>query len=159
VRLTRHIDAPRAAVYEALVDPEAVRRWRVPDGMTSEVHEFEPREGGAIRVSLSYDAAGATGKTSARTDTYRGRFVELAPGERVVEAVEFETAEESLQGEMRITTTLSDATGGGTTLTLEHEGLPRGVRAQDNELGTRMSLDKLAALVEAGYSARRNTSA
>ena len=37
-RLTRHVNAPRSAVYRALLDPEAVQRWMVPDGMTSEVH-------------------------------------------------------------------------------------------------------------------------
>ena len=36
-RLTRHIRAPRAAVYRALLDPDAVRQWMVPDGMTSKV--------------------------------------------------------------------------------------------------------------------------
>jgi hypothetical protein len=29
-----------------------------------------------------------------------------------------------------------------------HEGIPPGVRLADNEMGTRMALDKLAALVE-----------
>jgi hypothetical protein len=34
-------------------------------------------------------------------------------------------------------------------LAMEHEGIPRGVSAADNELGTRMALGNLAALVEA----------
>ena len=32
-RLTRHILAPRARVYRALLDAEAVRHWMVPDSM------------------------------------------------------------------------------------------------------------------------------
>jgi uncharacterized protein YndB with AHSA1/START domain len=44
-RLSRYIRAPRAAVYRALLDAEAVRRWMVPDGMTSHVHSFEARQG------------------------------------------------------------------------------------------------------------------
>jgi hypothetical protein len=32
---------------------------------------------------------------------------------------------------------------------MAHAGLPRGVSATDNEVGTRMALDNLAALVEA----------
>jgi len=31
-----------------------------------------------------------------------------------------------------------------------HDGIPAAVRPEDNELGTRMSLAKLAALVEGG---------
>src|SRR6266498_1054644 len=47
----------------------------VPTGMTSHVHAFDPREGGAFRISLTYDAPTATGKTTAHTDTFHGRFV------------------------------------------------------------------------------------
>ena len=37
---------------------------------------------------------------------------------------------------------------GGTEVVMLHQGLPAGVSPQDNELGTRMALDKLAAMVE-----------
>ena len=144
---SRHIRASRAAIYRALIDADAVAKWRVPAGMTSVVHEFEVREGGAFRVSLTYDEPDRTGKTAAHTDTYHGHFARLVPNERVVEVLEFETADPALQGEMTITTILADADG-GTDVAIEHEGLPPGVSAADNELGTRMSLDKLAALVE-----------
>jgi uncharacterized protein YndB with AHSA1/START domain len=150
-RITLYIDAPRARVYRALLDPTEVMQWRVPEGMTSQVHEFEAREGGAIRVSLTYDAPDAVGKTTAHTDTYRGRFVKLVPDELVVEADEFETEDPSLSGEMTITIRLSDA-GRGTQLEAQHEGLPEGVSPADNETGWRMALAKLAALVTQGRS-------
>lgn len=147
-RVSRHLRAPRATVYRALLDPGAVARWKVPDGMTCEVHEWDAREGGTLRVSLSYDEPGPRGKTTAHTDTYRGRFVRLVPGELVVEADVFETADPAMQGEMTSTITLADADGGGTELTAVHEGVPEGVAPADNELGWRMALDRLAALVE-----------
>lgn len=148
-RVSRHLRAPRAAVYRALLDPDAVARWRVPDGMTCQVHEWDAREGGTLRVSLSYDEPGQQGKTTAHTDTYRGRFVRLVPGELVVEADVFETGDPALQGAMTSTITLADADG-GTELTAVHDGVPEGVRPEDNELGWRMALDRLAALVERG---------
>lgn len=43
--------APRATVYGLLLDARAVATWQVPTGMTSEVHEFDPREGGRFRIS------------------------------------------------------------------------------------------------------------
>ena len=147
-RVSRHVDAPRPAVYRALLDPAAVARWKVPEGMTCQVHEFDAREGGTLRVSLTYDEPGSRGKTTAHTDTYRGRFVRLVPDELVVEVDEFETADPALQGEMTITVTLRDADGGGTELLAVHEGLPDGVSPADNETGWRLSLDRLAALVE-----------
>ena len=147
-RISRRINASRAAVYRALLDARAVAAWRVPDGMTSRVHAFDPREGGFFRVSLTYDGPTGTGKTDARTDTYHGRFVKLVPDREVVESLAFETADPAFAGPMTITTTLADADG-GTDMCMAFEGLPPGVRPADNELGTRMALAKLAALVEA----------
>jgi uncharacterized protein YkwD len=70
------VRAPRSEVYAALLDPHAVQAWRVPDGMTAEVHEWEAREGGRFRVSLTYRGAEA-GKSGGHTDTYAGRFARL----------------------------------------------------------------------------------
>ena len=146
-RTNRQIRAPREAVYRALVDAEAIAAWRVPDGMRSVVHSFEPRVGGSFRVSLTYDAPGEQGKTSSHTDTYHGRFTALVPDEEVVEAIEFESDDPGLAGEMTMTTTLADVDG-GTEVVVLHEGIPPGVAPEDNETGTRMALAKLAALVE-----------
>jgi uncharacterized protein YndB with AHSA1/START domain len=147
-RIVRRVKAPRAKVYRAFVDAGAVATWMVPDGMTSQVHAFDAREGGRFRISLTYDAPTGVGKTTAHTDTYHGRFVKLVPDEQVVQAIEFETADPEMQGEMRITISLIDVEG-GTDIVAVHEGLPRGLSPADNELGWRMSLAKLAALVEA----------
>jgi uncharacterized protein YndB with AHSA1/START domain len=148
-RISWHVKAPRAMVYRALLDARAVAKWKVPDGMTCQVHEFDAREGGAIRISLTYATPTGAGKTTAHTDTYHGRFVKLVPNEQIVEVDEFETADPALRGEMTITITLADADG-GTDLHAVHGGLPRGVSPADNETGWRMALAKLAALVEAG---------
>ena len=175
-RVSQHVRASRPAVYRALLDADAIARWRVPDGMTSQVHEFEAREGGSFRVSLTYDTAGSSGdtaessgdtgkssgdagessgdtgkssgKSAAHTDTYHGHFRKLVPDEQVVEVIEFETTVPEFAGTMTMTTTLTDADG-GTDVLVVHEGIPAGVSAADNETGTRMALEKLAHLVEA----------
>ncbi len=151
-RLTWHLRAPRERVYRALTDARAIGRWRVPPAMRSEVHAFDVRVGGAIRVSLTYDDPGAAGKTGAHTDTYHGRFAELVPNERVVEALEFETDDPALQGTMRVSFELRDEPG-GTCLLARHDGVPAGVSPADNEKGWRESLARLAALVEGGAGA------
>jgi uncharacterized protein YndB with AHSA1/START domain len=124
-RVVQPIAAPRAEVYRALVSAESVREWMVPDGMTSEVHEFEPRVGGRVH----------------------GRYLELVPGERVVHTVEFETDNPALAGEMIVTLTLADRDG-VTEMAALHEGIPPGLTPADNELGWRLSLGKLARLAE-----------
>ncbi|MDF3299034.1 SRPBCC domain-containing protein [Streptomyces tropicalis] len=147
--VSRHVKASPAAVYRALVDPDAVAGWRVPDGMTGHVHEFDAREGGRFRVSLGHGDPGREGKSGGATDTYRGHFARLVPGELVVEVIEFETGDEALRGTMTLTTTLTAAEG-GTDVVIRHEGVPDAVPRTDNERGTRMALDNLARLVERG---------
>jgi uncharacterized protein YndB with AHSA1/START domain len=147
-RISIHVNAPRASVYRAILDARAVAIWMVPDGMTSQVHAFEPREGGSFRISLTYEGATGTGKTTAHTDTFHGRFVRLVRDEVVVEAVEFETDDPAMQGEMTVTYTLTDADG-GTDVLYAHDGLPPGVSPADNDTGSRMALAKLKAFVEA----------
>ncbi len=136
--------APQAAVYRALTDPAMIARWRFPDGMSSVV---EQQDDGGFRVTLTYATPDGQGKTTARSDTYRGRFTRLVPDELVVEVDEFETADPLFAGEMTMTITLREHDG-STELIAVHEGVPPGVVPADNELGWRMALDRLAALVE-----------
>lgn len=69
----------------------------------------------------------------------------LVPDERIVEIDVFETDDPLLRGAMTVTITLSDEAG-GTRVEAVHDGVP----AADNEIGWRMALAKLAALVEHG---------
>ena len=147
-RVHRHIDANRADIYRLLLDPDAIEKWKVPEGMTAHVHTFEAREGGAVRVSLTYVDTTSSGKTTAHTDTYRGRFTRLIENEEVVEVDEFETDDPAMQGEMVSTIRLSDAPEGGTDVVGIHEGVPLGVSLPDNETGWRMALARLAGLAE-----------
>ena len=147
-RVTRHIRAPRAKVYQALIQGDAVARWRFPAGMTCKVHEFDGVQGGSLRISLTYESADRVGKTAGTTDTYRGRFTRLVPDELVVAVDAFESDNPALTGEMTSTIRLSDAPDGGTDPVATHEGLPDSVSPEDNETGWRHALDRLAALVE-----------
>jgi uncharacterized protein YndB with AHSA1/START domain len=142
-RVSTHLAAPRDAVYRAFTDPAVIARWRFPDGMTSSV---ELLDGGAFRVTLTYDAPDARGKTTAHSDTYRARFERLVPGELVVEVDEFETDDPALAGPMTTTVELRDADG-GTALSAVHEGVPDAVPPEQNEEGWRMALARLAALL------------
>ncbi|EMF57760.1 MULTISPECIES: SRPBCC family protein [Streptomyces] len=150
-RVSRHVNAARADVYRALVDADAIARWRVPDGMSAEVHEFDAREGGRFRVSLTYDTPAGTGKSASHTDTYHGHFARLVSDEEVVEVLRFESDDPALRGAMTMTTRLTDADG-GTEVLVVHEGIPDAVPTADNETGTRMALENLARLVEGSWS-------
>jgi uncharacterized protein YndB with AHSA1/START domain len=148
-QVSRIIKVPRKAVYQACLDPDAVATWRAPDNMKGHVHVFDAREGGTFRMSLTYQdpARSPGGKTSEDTDTFHGRFVELVPDEKIVEAIAFESADPRFAGEMTITTSLAD-TDDGTEITILCQDIPAGIRPEDNELGCRLSLRNLAALLE-----------
>lgn len=146
--VARVIAAPREAVYRAFVDRDAVAAWLPPDAMTATVHDFDAREGGAFGMSLFYprDDGLLRGKTSADTDTFRGRFARLLPDAEIVWVVAFDSPDPSFAGEMTVTTTLAPA-GCGTLVTMRCEEIPGGIDLADNEAGCRSTLQKLAAFL------------
>jgi uncharacterized protein YndB with AHSA1/START domain len=148
-RVSRIIRAPRKAVYEACLDPDALASWRVPEDMKAQVEVFEAREGGAFRMSLTYldPRQSPGGKSSEDTDTFQGRFVQLVPYEKIVEAIEFESEDPGFAGEMTMTTSFADSDE-GTEVTILCQDIPPGIRPEDNELGTKEALQKLSALLE-----------
>jgi len=142
------IDATPLEVYRAFTSPHLLVQWLAPEGMTAEVHEFEAREGGLVRMSLHYDAPDVdAGKTTASTDTYRARFLQLVPQEKIVQAIEFESDDPSYAGEMVMTVSISGMRQ-GTNLTIAFDNIPPGIALEDNEAGTESSLAKLARLVD-----------
>jgi len=136
-------------VYRTCLDPVLLALWRVPETMTAHVHAFDAREGGTFRMSLTYQDAGSSsgGKTTHDTDTFRGRFARLVPDERIVEVIAFESNDSRYAGEMTMTTSFADSSE-GTFVTIRYQNIPSGIRPEDNEIGCRSSLAKLAALLE-----------
>jgi len=147
--VSRIIRVPRGKIYRAFLDPAALVEWLPPGTMTGRIHAFDDGVGGGYRMSLSYTETNRpAGKTTADTDTFRVRFVELAPGGRIVQSVAFESADPALTGEMVMTITLADV-GDATRVNILHENIPPVVRLEDNEAGTSQSLDQLAAFLAA----------
>lgn len=50
--ITRMIDAPRTAVFNAWTDPRHIGEWWGPDGFTNTVHEMDARAGGVWRFVM-----------------------------------------------------------------------------------------------------------
>jgi uncharacterized protein YndB with AHSA1/START domain len=156
-RTSRLIRARPEQIYEAFTTPGALVEWLPPGEMTGKIHEFDARVGGGYRMSLFYPPSEPAfrGKTSDREDMVTVRFVELTP-RKIVEAVTFHTADPALFGEMTIVVTFEDAPG-GTDVTLVCQNLPPGLRAADNEAGSRLSLEQLARRFESPGSADTST--
>ncbi len=148
-RTSRVIRARPEELYAAFLDPAALIDWLPPAEMTGEIHEFDARVGGGYRMSLFYppDERSFRGKTSDKEDMVEVRFAELAPPRRIIQAVSFVTTDPAFFGEMTITATFEEVCG-GTEVTLLFENLPAGLRAEDNEAGSRLSLEQLARRFE-----------
>jgi uncharacterized protein YndB with AHSA1/START domain len=146
---SKFIRAPREVVFRAFSDPAALAAWLAPGDMTGEVHQFDFRVGAGYEMSLYYPATekDARGKTSAREDRYTARYLEISPPARIVEAITFDAVDPGFAGEMIIEISLQ-AEGDGTNVTFVFKNIPPGIRPEDNELGTRLTLEKLAKYVE-----------
>jgi uncharacterized protein YndB with AHSA1/START domain len=142
------IGAPVQRVFEALVDPEALVRWLPPSGMTGTFERFDLRPGGSYRLVLTYvHPADGRGKATADTDVVEARVVDVVPGVRVVQDVDFVSDDPAFSGTMRMTWEVSERDG-RTTVEITADGVPDGISAEDHAVGMGSSLANLAAFVE-----------
>ncbi len=140
------VPAPPRMVWAAFTEPQRLLQWLPPAPMRGEIHRWEGWVGGGYEMSLHYpaDQAGAPGKTDALEDRVIVHFTEMHAPHRLVEVVAFVTDDPALKGEMTITTTI-DPADGGSTVTMDFDNLPSGLRPEDNDEGARISLAQLAA--------------
>jgi uncharacterized protein YndB with AHSA1/START domain len=142
---SRVIAVPRAAVYAALVDQDALVAWLPPDGMRGSFERFDPRPGGSYRLILIYgDVADAAGKTTADTDVVEARYVELVPEACVVQEVDFVSDDPAFAGTMTMTWRLTEVDA-GTLVEFIADDVPAGISAEDHATGLASSLANLAA--------------
>ncbi|WP_017597383.1 SRPBCC domain-containing protein [Nocardiopsis lucentensis] len=147
-RASRVVRASAEAVYAAMTAAEALRTWLPPEGMTGRLDRFEPRPGGGFRMELTYlDPGAGRGKSSEASDVVEVEFVELVPGERVVQRAVFASEDPAFAGTMTITWSLADHSE-GTLVTVAATGVPEGIAQTDHETGLASSLANLAAYVE-----------
>jgi uncharacterized protein YndB with AHSA1/START domain len=145
---SRIVAAPPEHVYAALVDPAALVAWLPPDGMSGRFERFDARPGGSYRLVLTYaDPSGAPGKTSADSDIVETRFVDIVPGQRVVQAVDFVSDDPAYAGTMTMTWQLT-AVDAGTRVDIVADDVPDGISAADHAAGLASSLANLAAYLE-----------
>jgi len=147
-RASRVIAAPLERTWAALVDPEALLAWLPPGGMTGRFERFDARPGGSYRMVLTYSgASGAPGKATADSDIVEARFVDIVPGERIVQAVDFVSDNPAYAGTMIMSWEVT-AADGGTRVNIVAKDVPDGISAEDHAAGLGSSLTKLAAYVE-----------
>ena len=146
--VSRTISASPEKIYSAFSDGETYMKWLPPPNMTGRALEYEFEPGGRYRIELRYRDGGA-GKTTSDSDISMGRFVELSPGRRIRQTVEFESDDEALARGMTMTMTWTfEPRQQGTEVRVTAEGVPRAIRREDHLEGLTASLDNLGRFVE-----------
>lgn len=137
------IPAARETIYAALLDPSALESWLPPDNMKGRVLEFDARPGGLFRMELMY-LDGHQGKSSDDSDVTEVTFVELVPGERIVQRVVFDSDDPQFAGTMTMTWSLLE-TDDGMRVEVRADDVPAGISAEDHATGLAASLNNLAS--------------
>src|SRR5688572_30084511 len=99
--LTREFDAPRELVFDAMNNPELLKRWLLgPPGWTMPVCEIDARVGGVFRHVWR--------NTDGTEMAMRGVYREVVPPERVVRTESFEFGCAAQAGEQVATMVLTE---------------------------------------------------
>lgn len=104
--ITREFDAPRHLVYRAMTEPDLVRRWWSGDQGEVTSIEIDLRVGGAWRYVMTANAGFEV--------AFRGEFLEIVPGERIVRTEIFE----GMPAARAVTTMTFTEIGGRTTVAM-----------------------------------------
>ena len=139
VRFHLVLRAPPERVYRAFLDADAMSKWLPPFGFTGKVHQMDAKVGGSYRMSF-------TNFTTGHAHSFGGKYLELAPHERLRYTAVFDDA--NLPGEMQTTVSLTKVFC-GTEINIVQEGIPEVIPVQACYLGWQESLTLLAKLVEA----------
>lgn len=144
-RASREFRAPPEQVYAALVDPAALAVWLPPTGMSGRFDHYDVRPGGSYRMVLTYaDPATAAGKATADSDVVEAHFVEIVPGRRVVQDVDFVSDDPRFRGTMTMTWEVTPVNDGA-RVDIRADDVPIGISAEDHAAGLASSLENLAA--------------
>jgi uncharacterized protein YndB with AHSA1/START domain len=138
IKLHRVLRASPEKVYRAFLDADAKAKWIPPNGFTGKVHHLEAKVGGTFKMSF-------TNFTTGKSHSFGGRYLELAPQERIRYTDKFD--DPNLPGELQVTVTLKKVSR-GTELSIVQEGVPDVIPAEMCYLGWQESLAQLAKLVE-----------
>ena len=142
VRRETHIQAPPAAVFALLTDPEKILRW-----MGTEA-QLEPQPGGLYRVNVT------------STHVARGSFREVVPVHRLAYSFGWDGSQVVPPGSSLVEIDLMEQPPDGTLLRLTHTGLPDAEQCASHAEGWAHYLGRLADVAAGrnpGPDSRRGT--
>jgi len=138
--LTREIAAPRALLFRLWTEPEHLMRWWGPQNMTAPSASVDLREGGAWRHCILTQEG--------KEYWSHGRYLEIAPPERLVFSFAWENQEGNAEHPMQVTVEFHER-GEKTHLVFRKVELPDDTELKLQTGGWAQALDKYAVYAEA----------
>jgi uncharacterized protein YndB with AHSA1/START domain len=140
--ITRIINGPARAVFDAWTKPEFVKRWWAPKshGVTLSACDAELRIGGAYRYVMRRD--------NGQEMAFSGKYTAFSPYSHLAYTQVFEPMRK--MGETTVAVTFEEAAGRTTVTSVEvypSKQVREGVLATGMEKGMRESMDQLETLV------------
>ncbi len=132
LRFTRVFEAPRALVFQCMIDPDHLTHFWGPAGVSAPRERFvvEARAGGAFRTVMVNDADGSEYPTDATYD-------EVRPPERL-------SWTDAGSG-MRVETDFVELAPGRTEVRIRQYNVPEAIASPEAQAGFLSSLDRFAA--------------
>jgi uncharacterized protein YndB with AHSA1/START domain len=117
VTIERTLRAPPQRVFDAFLDPDLIRQWMNPPGLSVDRVSVDPRVGG--RISVAHSLNGVS------TGSFEGEFVKIAPPRELVYRWAFlgTEPEKGERFETLVTVTFRPLPGGKTRVTVVHSEL------------------------------------
>lgn len=142
LRVERVIRAPRERVYAAWTEPELIKQWGAPEGLTVE-GEMDVRVGGTFRTVMR--APDGTQNVAV------GRYLELTPPERIVHTHAFlkDNGRSDVPTVETIVTIELFPDGAGTRVIMSQTGFDTAPRRDGHVKGWTSMLNRLEALFNA----------
>lgn len=138
--MRRVIKAPREKVFDALVNPDLIRRWMCPETLTVASIDNDPVVGGGFRLVMQHE--------DGRRHPARGTYREIDPPVRLAFSWMWET-EEMAGIETEITIELTSQ-GEDTLFVMTHAGLPSEYERQSHQGGWTSAINQLERLFQQG---------
>jgi uncharacterized protein YndB with AHSA1/START domain len=134
--LKRRLKASPAKVFAAWTDPEKMKRWMGPEGVTPLRAEIDPRVGGRYRLVMR--------SPDGEEHDVSGVYREVVPNRKLAFSWAWQSTPER---ESLVTIELSPVTE-GTMLTLTHEQFFDEKARDDHGHGWNLALDRLEATLK-----------
>jgi len=131
--ISRVVKAKPGAVFDAFTNPDEVKKWWGPEGMTCPKADLDVRPGGAYATIM--EAPDGTQRH------VRGTFTDVEPGKKV--AYTWAWYEDDKPGHQTDVTVTLKETDGGTEVHLHHEGFESEEQRDLHNMGWSSSLNCL----------------